>query len=47
MMLVVMGPVVGVPITELFAAAVLPGILLAGLYTIYALARCARHDGAH
>ncbi|MCG8561531.1 MAG: TRAP transporter large permease subunit [Hyphomicrobiales bacterium] len=39
-MLVVMGPVVGVPITELFAAAVLPGILLASLYTIYAVARC-------
>ena len=38
-MLVVMGPVVGVPITELFAAAVLPGILLAGLYTIYAVVR--------
>ena len=39
-MLVVMGPVVGVPITELFAAAVLPGILLAGLYTLYAVIRC-------
>ena len=39
-MLVVMGPVVGVPITELFAAAVLPGILLASLYTIYAVVRC-------
>ena len=39
-MLVVMGPVVGVPITELFAAAVLPGILLAGLYTLYAVVRC-------
>ena len=39
-MLVVMGPVVGVPITELFAAAVVPGILLAGLYTFYAVVRC-------
>ena len=39
-MLVVMGPVVGVPITELFAAAVLPGILLAGLYTVYSVVRC-------
>ena len=38
-MLVVMGPVVGVPITELFAAAVLPGIMLAGLYTLYAVIR--------
>ncbi len=38
-MLVVMGPVVGVPITELFAAAVIPGVVLATLYTIYAVAR--------
>ncbi|MCG8548377.1 MAG: TRAP transporter large permease subunit [Alphaproteobacteria bacterium] len=38
-MLVVMGPVVGAPITELFAAAFVPGILLAGLYTVYALIR--------
>lgn len=38
-MLVVMGPVVGVPITELFAATVIPGIMLAGLYMIYAVAR--------
>lgn len=39
-MLVVMGPVVGVPITELFAAAVIPGVVLATLYTLYAVARC-------
>lgn len=38
-MLVVMGPVVGVPITELFAAAVFPGMLLAGLYIGYAVVR--------
>ena len=38
-MLVVMGPVVGVPVTELFAAAILPGIMLAGLYMTYALVR--------
>lgn len=38
-MLVVMGPVVGVPITELFAAAVFPGIMLAGLYMGYAVVR--------
>ena len=38
-MLVVMGPVVGVPITELFAAAVVPGVVLATLYTIYAVTR--------
>ena len=39
-MLVVMGPVVGAPITELFAAAVIPGLLLAGLYALYAVSRC-------
>ena len=39
-MLVVMGPILEVPVTDLFAAAVLPGFLLAGLYTVYALIRC-------
>ncbi len=39
-MLVVMGPVVGVPVTDLFAAAILPGVLLAGLYMGYCLIRC-------
>lgn len=39
-MLVVMGPVVGVPVTDLFAAAILPGILLAALYVGYCLIRC-------
>ncbi len=39
-MLVVMGPVVGVPVTDLFAAAILPGLLLATLYMSYALIRC-------
>lgn len=38
-MLVVMGPVVGVPVTELFAAAILPGIMLATLYMTYAMVR--------
>ncbi len=38
-MLIVMGPVVGVPATDLFAAAVIPGLLLALLYIVYALAR--------
>ena len=38
-MLIVMGPVVGVPVTDLFAAAVVPGLLLAGLYIAYALLR--------
>lgn len=39
-MLIVMGPVVGVPATDLFAAAVIPGLLLAGLYILYTLIRC-------
>ena len=39
-MLVVMGPVLEVPVTDLFAAAIIPGILLAFLYTAYALIRC-------
>ena len=38
-MLIVMGPVVGVPATDLFAAAVIPGLLLSGLYIVYALVR--------
>lgn len=40
LMLVVMGPVLSVPITELFAAALLPGIMLATLYTVYTVGRC-------
>ena len=39
-MLVVMGPVMEVPVTDLFAAAILPGIMLASLYAGYALLRC-------
>jgi TRAP-type mannitol/chloroaromatic compound transport system permease large subunit/TRAP-type mannitol/chloroaromatic compound transport system permease small subunit len=39
-MLVVMGPVLEVPVTDLFAAAIVPGIMLATLYTLYALVRC-------
>jgi tripartite ATP-independent transporter DctM subunit len=38
-MLIVMGPVVGVPATDLFAAAVIPGLLLSLLYIAYALVR--------
>ncbi len=40
-MLVVMGPILEVPVTDLFAAAVIPGFLLAAMYTGYALLRCA------
>ena len=39
-MLVVMGPVLEVPVTDLFAAAIIPGILLAFLYMLFALVRC-------
>jgi tripartite ATP-independent transporter DctM subunit len=39
-MLIVMGPVVGVPATDLFAAAIIPGLLLSGLYIVYTLTRC-------
>ncbi len=39
-MLIVMGPVLEVPVTTLFAAAILPGILLATLFTGYAMLRC-------
>ncbi len=39
-MLVVMGPVLEVPVTDLFAAAIIPGIMLAVMYATYALVRC-------
>ncbi len=39
-MLVVMGPVLEVPVTDLFAAAIIPGIMLASMYALYALVRC-------
>jgi tripartite ATP-independent transporter DctM subunit len=39
-MLVVMGPVLEIPVTNLFAAAILPGIMLAALFTSYAMLRC-------
>jgi tripartite ATP-independent transporter DctM subunit len=39
-MLIVMGPVVGVPATTLFMAAVIPGLMLSGLYIGYCLIRC-------
>ncbi len=38
-MLVVMAPVVGVKVLDLFAAAILPGIMLSALYTGYAMFR--------
>ncbi len=39
-MLVVMGPVLEVPVTDLFAGAILPGVMMAVLYLAYALGRC-------
>jgi len=39
-MLIVMGPVLEVPVTDLFRAAIVPGILLAILYMVYAIGRC-------
>ncbi|HEU4367543.1 MAG TPA: TRAP transporter large permease subunit [Methylomirabilota bacterium] len=38
-MLVVMGPIVGVSIVQLFAAAIIPGVMLAGLYIGYTMLR--------
>src|SRR5262245_36635559 len=39
-MLIVMGPVLGVSVADLYAAAFGPGFLLAGLYVVYVLVRC-------
>ena len=39
-MLVVMGPIMEIPVIDLFAAAILPGILLASLYAAYITIRC-------
>jgi len=39
-MLVVMGPILEVPVIDLFAAAIIPGMLMATLYVGYALIRC-------
>ncbi len=39
-MLIVMGPVIGVSVADLYAAAFGPGFLLAGIYIIYVVIRC-------
>lgn len=39
-MLVVIGPVVGVSVVKLFVAAIVPGLLLSALYCSYALIKC-------
>jgi tripartite ATP-independent transporter DctM subunit len=38
-MLIVMGPVLGVSVADLYAAAIVPGFMLAGMYVIYVLVR--------
>ncbi len=38
-MLVVMGPTLGVPVNQLYSAAFVPGFLLAGMYIVYCMAR--------
>ena len=40
-MLVVMGPIMEIPVTDLFAAAIIPGVMLALLYAAYVTIRCA------
>jgi tripartite ATP-independent transporter DctM subunit len=39
-MLIVMGPVIGVSVADLYSAAFGPGFLLAGIYLVYLMARC-------
>ncbi|MEX2520545.1 MAG: TRAP transporter large permease subunit [Paracoccaceae bacterium] len=38
-LLIVMGPVVGVPVSDLFTAAILPGIMLSVVYILYTMIR--------
>jgi tripartite ATP-independent transporter DctM subunit len=38
-MLIVMGPIIGVPVSSLFTAAIVPGLILATVYIIYTLVR--------
>jgi tripartite ATP-independent transporter DctM subunit len=40
-MLIVMGPVMGVPVSDLFAGAIVPGLLLSAVYIVYTLTRSA------
>lgn len=42
-MLVLLGPVAGVSVIKLFAAALLPGLLLSCIFVIYALIKCYIH----
>lgn len=38
-LLIVLGPVVGVPVSDLFTAAIIPGLLLSAVYIVYTLVR--------
>lgn len=38
-LLIVMGPVVGVPVSDLFTAAIVPGLMLSTIYIVYTLVR--------
>ena len=38
-MLIVMGPVLGVSVADLYAAAIVPGFMLAGMYVVYLIVR--------
>jgi tripartite ATP-independent transporter DctM subunit len=38
-MLIVMGPVLGVSVADLYAAAIVPGLMLAGMYVVYVVVR--------
>jgi tripartite ATP-independent transporter DctM subunit len=38
-MLIVMGPVLGVSVADLYAAAIIPGLMLAGMYVVYVAVR--------
>jgi TRAP-type mannitol/chloroaromatic compound transport system permease large subunit len=40
-MLIVMGPMMGVPVVDLYAAAFGPGFLLAGIFIVWTVVRCA------
>jgi tripartite ATP-independent transporter DctM subunit len=44
-MLIVMGPVLGVSVADLYAAAIVPGFMLAGMYVVYVLVRSYLNPG--
>lgn len=39
-MLVLMGPVMGVSVVQLYSAAIIPGLILSGIFMVYTLIRC-------